>query len=337
MQFAVASAAYLNLSLGQELHQVWSQPPGTGKTRTLVSLAYIMSSLGGYKDITLRFTSKLTLQQDRQMLAELAESVKANGTRIRLMTGVKGLGLGQHDTVELIDECDMLILDNDQYDELRHRLGAFIGLTATPLKDGQHSSEKALVTALGISVHDSFIPAMGSLAEAEAKNLAELTVEEFMDPGRSRSARLVYCYRPDKMMATLAKLVEPGHRLTRFDRETYRQMEPGTTMVIEPRHARGLDFRAIDGEGIDLLVTSQLGHDRALVQLLGRVGRYGQECRRYKLAKLGPLVNTKSARACRHSFVNRAEKLNREAAPKEESKEPAPEEESKEPARRTRH
>ena len=335
MQFAVASAAYLNLSLGQELHQVWSQPPGTGKTRTLVSLAYIMASLGGYKDITLRFTSKLTLQQDEQMLAELAESVKANGTRIRLMTGVQCLG--KYDTVELIDECDTLILDNDQYDELRHRLGAFIGLTATPLKDGQHSSEKALVTALGISVHDSFIPAMGSLAEAEARDLAELTVEEFMDPGRSQSARLVYCYRTDKMMAILAKLVEPGHRLTRFDRETYRQMEPGTTMVIEPRHARGLDFRAIDGEGIDLLVASQLGHDRALVQLLGRVGRYGQECRRYKLAKLGPLVSTKSARACRHSFVNRAEKLNREAAPKEESKEPAPEEESKEPARRTRH
>ena len=47
MQFAVAAAAYLNMQT--ELHQVWSQPPGTGKTRTLISLVYILSSLGGYK------------------------------------------------------------------------------------------------------------------------------------------------------------------------------------------------------------------------------------------------------------------------------------------------
>ena len=59
-QFAAAFVAIRHP--GEKL--LMSQPPGTGKTRTLVSLAYIMASLGGYKDITLRFTSKLTLQQD---------------------------------------------------------------------------------------------------------------------------------------------------------------------------------------------------------------------------------------------------------------------------------
>ena len=110
--------------------------------------------------------------------------------------------------------------------------------------------------------------------------------------------------------------------VTRFDPETYRQLAAGTVMIIEPRHARGLDFRAADGAGIDLLVTSQLIHDRALVQLLGRVGRYGQGCRRFKLDGLGALVNEKSARQYRHSFSDRVEKLAREARPEEESKEP---------------
>ena len=48
MQFAVAAAAYLNMTAGGQLHQVWSQPPGTGKTRTLISLVYILANLGGH-------------------------------------------------------------------------------------------------------------------------------------------------------------------------------------------------------------------------------------------------------------------------------------------------
>ena len=161
MQFAVAAAA--NLNMAAELHQVWSQPPGTGKTRTLAALVYVMASLGGYKDITIRCPGKHILEQDKEVLAELAEAVKAAGTVVRLRCGVQGLG--QLDTVELIDECDTFILDNDRFDQLRHGLGAFIGLTATPLKDGPHSTEADLVAALGIHIHDSLVPPMCSLEQ----------------------------------------------------------------------------------------------------------------------------------------------------------------------------
>ena len=64
MQFAVAAAAYLNMTAGGQLHQVWSQPPGTGKTRTLISLVYILANLGGHKDITVRCPGKHILWQD---------------------------------------------------------------------------------------------------------------------------------------------------------------------------------------------------------------------------------------------------------------------------------
>ena len=81
MQFAVAAAAYLN-SDGQ-LHQIWSQPPGTGKTRTLVSLAYILCVIGDAKDITLRCTSKLLLTQDVDAFEEIKVALKSKGTVMR--------------------------------------------------------------------------------------------------------------------------------------------------------------------------------------------------------------------------------------------------------------
>ena len=125
-------------------------------------------------------------------------------------------------------------------------------------------------------------------------------------------------------MAAAASLLPSSARVTRFDPATYRQLEAGTVMIIEARHGRGLDFRAMEGGSIDLLVAAQLPHQRALVQLLGRVGRYGQACGRFKLTGLGgPLVSTESARGFRHRFSSRAEKLNQPAGPEEESKEPA--------------
>ena len=321
MQFAVAAAAYLNMTAGGQLHQVWSQPPGTGKTRTLISLVYILANLGGHKDITVRCPGKHILVQDEEALAELAEAVKAAGTRIRLATGVQNLG--SFNAIELIDECDTVILDNERFDQLRLTVGNMVGFTATPLKDAHHSSEKDLVAALGIHVHDSHVPAMGAMPAGEKENLPELTLEEFLDPGRSQAARLVYCTKADRWMAAAANLLPSSARVTRFDPATYKQLEAGTVMVIEPRHGRGLDFRAMEGGSIDLLVAAQLPHQRALVQLLGRVGRYGQACGRFKLTGLGALVNPESARGCRHRFSSRAEKLNQPAGPEEESKEPA--------------
>ena len=60
MQFATAIAAYLNIET--ELKQVWSQPSGTGKTRTLMSLVWILTVVGDYKHITVRCPSLLLLE-----------------------------------------------------------------------------------------------------------------------------------------------------------------------------------------------------------------------------------------------------------------------------------
>ena len=74
MQFAVAVAAFLNMET--QLKQVWSQPPGTGKTRTLVSLVYLLSTLNKQKHITIRCPSKILLDQDQFALEEIKAAVR---------------------------------------------------------------------------------------------------------------------------------------------------------------------------------------------------------------------------------------------------------------------
>ena len=89
MQFAVAVSGYLNMT--SQLHQIWSQPPGTGKTRTLMSLVYILSTIGKYPNINVRCHSRLLLDQDKFALEEIKGVVRAD-TKVRFCLGTKDLG-----------------------------------------------------------------------------------------------------------------------------------------------------------------------------------------------------------------------------------------------------
>ena len=54
---------------------------------------------------------------------------------------------------------------------------------------------------------------------------------------------------------------------------------------------RGVDYNSVSGKGIDLLIARGLPNHRALIQALGRVGRYSEPCGRYRLPDLDQLVN----------------------------------------------
>ena len=71
---------------------------------------------------------------------------------------------------------------------------------------------------------------------------------------------------------------------------------------IDQRHARGIDFRAATEDGISLLITCPVNSDRALVQLLGRVGRYGQRCSRFLLDTVKEPVDANEDRKLRQKF-----------------------------------
>ena len=66
-------------------------------------------------------------------------------------------------------------------------------------------------------------------------------------------------------------------------------------IITDLELVRGVDYRSVNRLGIDLLIAHSLPTTRELKQLLGRVGRYGEQCSRYHVNSLSKetLVNSK--------------------------------------------
>ena len=63
-------------------------------------------------------------------------------------------------------------------------------------------------------------------------------------------------------------------------------------MINNPLLARGVDYRAAAGTaGIALLVMHTCPSERDYVQLLGRVGRYKEPCKRFVLSGLEQTID----------------------------------------------
>ena len=75
----------------------------------------------------------------------------------------------------------------------------------------------------------------------------------------------------------------------------------------------------MNGSGVDLLIASGTPHDRFLVQLCGRVGRYGQPCERFMLKGITERISEQEERDMRTAVNNRIAELKRFAR-HEESK-----------------
>ena len=54
-------------------------------------------------------------------------------------------------------------------------------------------------------------------------------------------------------------------------------------VVTKPRLMRGFDYRSADGNGIALLLCLGFDTNRSYRQALGRVGRFGDPCKRFSL------------------------------------------------------
>ena len=111
----------------------------------------------------------------------------------------------------------------------------------------------------------------------------DATFDQFLEQS-TNYAKMIYntdksfeCEHTLKDCRDLARLKE----LTKTD----------VVLITEPELARGIDYRVQTSsgtEGIALFVMSSAANLRAYVQLLGRVGRYSEECKRFKLDNLDP-------------------------------------------------
>ena len=164
MQYAVAAAAFhIRNNVNR---QIWQQPPGTGKTRTLLCLIFLMANHGDGNDIVVRFSNKILLEQDKRAFLDMQSYVERKA-KVHLNVGFHNAGRKNGaNYVELYDEVDSLGLEDGKFDVHNETVANIIGLTATPIKDGLVTLEKQLLNHIGFNIKDSHIPPMsGNLTD----------------------------------------------------------------------------------------------------------------------------------------------------------------------------
>ena len=69
-------------------------------------------------------------------------------------------------------------------------------------------------------------------------------------------------------------------------------LQPGHVYFVSQEiHMRGIDYRSENG--IELLICNPLSNERAYIQALGRVGRYGEPCGRWILEGVPSISSVK--------------------------------------------
>ena len=104
-------------------------------------------------------------------------------------------------------------------------------------------------------------------------------------------ARLIYCLDKQLLQTTVRATQTDCRNLDRL-----KQLSKDDIFAItDPKLARGVDYRAAEGTtGIALLVMSACESERAYIQLLGRVGRYKDPCRRFVWSNLSYVIDQKA-------------------------------------------
>ena len=289
-QFAVAASAVFEYGAWKK--QMWKQPAGTGKSRTLLSMIYLFATMMDEKHFTVYFANKEQTESDWRYYEELLLQLKTRDPTLRIIPkNAKTLAKGQTRTVNLIDEADYFLIDLKDF-----KVGGsdeFIGLTATTFKEGSTTVEKTYIERkLQVKIFDSQIDALIDTAAEPIK----ITYEEFLDIGRCDWAKLVYCpeSHADKHgITSYDDLVEQAEdfRVVFETGSEYRMLKKRTIYVIKDEvKMRGIDYQA-ESDGIELLICAPFSCDRAYQQAINRVGRGAQGCARYVVADVANFID----------------------------------------------
>ena len=104
----------------------------------------------------------------------------------------------------------------------------------------------------------------------------------------------------------MSKKFRPGHfvQTNCKDWKYLRSLEDETIIITDLELIRGVDYKSSDGKGLELLIAHTLPTKRALIQLIGRVGRYNEDCARFKLEGMTFLVDEEQASLTTKSIYN---------------------------------
>ena len=225
----------------------------------------------GLKGIFVAFSSETLRQTDKVLYDKLGRILP----NCHIHTSV-----GFDTVIDTMTKDDLLILDEgdwhllDQCCDLpKEKYGVF-ALTATDVGSNDGVEQRRL-DYLKFKVFQSKIP---SNFDVTAQPQA-IDADKFLDRRRRKRARLIYCHVDS--IPYFRKLAEDMWFYTCLvnhnDFKQLRKLTKDTCVIVsDVDKMRGVDYRANDGSGIDLLICTDFPHTRAYQQGLGRVGRYGE-------------------------------------------------------------
>ena len=221
---------------------------------------------------------------DRVALAELARR-NALALTCRVPASKSTIRVPDN-TVLILDEADSILLDQQVVVVLGKNNGSYcIGLTATPYDRMLSQERDYLMRDLGFAVHDSGIQA--EITDRQEPERARLDLAAFLDlKDAAGMAKLIYLDEvsgggDDKDRKVAAWVAVNGRTLRRnvADLDVLRCLtSQDVLLVTKPALMRGFDYRC--ATGIALFLARRFESRRASFQACGRVGRYGEPCRR---------------------------------------------------------
>ena len=128
-------------------------PAGTGKTRVILCLIYLLVQESQYKSIIVRFPTAFLKQQDEQAYKNLLTFLPKDA-RVWLEVGFRHHASSM--CTQILDEADFHILDKSDYYDKFGPDWNIIGFTASPVKQ-KDSVEDHLLKTIGFHIVDSLI------------------------------------------------------------------------------------------------------------------------------------------------------------------------------------
>ena len=175
----------------------------------------------------------------------------------------------------ILDEADEFIFDSANAITAPN----IVGLTATALEDLEDNSMADLLLQpkyMGFRLINSHID-----SQILSSSYEEATFTEFLKASRGM-AKLIYT-NEESYATVKADLGEENVKEDITDPTSLKSMKAGDAFITSKEgNMRAHDYRALDcNSGIALFIEKPLSCRRILVQAFGRVGRYGQPCRRF--------------------------------------------------------
>jgi hypothetical protein len=270
--------------------------PGLGKSRIIAAVIFMVASRSGVSGVKKPISKFKVVFSDKHLRADEEPNLELLRTYFPHMT-ITSTSLeedpesccSREDELLIIDEADYLLLDR----QAQISATMCIALTATAVMKEEMFPKRYLLETLKFRLLDSRISSSVGDTDVEASLSPVERYSQFYD--WNKGATLLLFVHDERAIALQAELERRQGMGTVYfnctDTATLRNLKADDVVLVSRDFLmRGYDYRSSSPKGIALLIAKPSNNRRAVVQAMGRVGRYGEACRRYLLSGT-PLVD----------------------------------------------